>query len=559
MAYKNYDSLEVQQKVNEIDNKANISYVNDEVAKIDEKVSDINSSLEEKANKSDIGSPLIANTVASMTDTSKVYVYTGSETGYTNGNWYSYNGTSWVSGGVYNSTAIGDKSIIADKTNFLEQKNLAFYKTMLHGKKMQGDGSGMTLINDTNFYVACININPNTTYSLILPEDLGLEDGYYWLKVATSTSTKEEVINNFSNSYTFDGSYKYTKTDAYLSALWVTTGANDKSVFIQLGKYKQPSYFEFLEGKANGRRYKDYVDSCVPLFNSYNKKEVDDMINALSPNNNKIFVKKETGSSYVTIFYKYAKGYVGYRYGVYGDASINLNTYRLIDIKTYDSSLNAQYTISNAPYDNEGVLKIQGEDDYIGGVHGDEKNPVLSVLIDGKMVGFDSITQCYCDEIKFILSSDIYHCDDTINKAFKKTKQTWFDINGVHVNNKWIAQDTINLEHVRACLLSVNKTDGDTKLITHYYDDKVLTVPQGVPDTDTAAILATNSAIDNVFFTGLIQAEVWGVRGGDESEYYSQITDFGTRIKPYFDCYTGKTLVVNDILTCQNNFIIRYN
>ena len=31
--------------------------------------------------------------------------------------------------------------------------------------------------------------------------------------------------------------------------------------------------------------------------------------------------------------------------------------------------------------------------------------------------------------------------------------------------------------------------------------------------------------INNVFLTGLIQAEVWGVRGGDESGYYSQITD----------------------------------
>jgi hypothetical protein len=196
----------------------------------------------------------------------------------------------------------------------------------------------------------------------------------------------------------------------------------------------------------------------------------------------------------------------------------------------------------------------------IGGVHGDEKNPTLSVLIDGKMVGFDSISQCYCDEIKFIVTSDIYHCNNTTNKAFKKTKQTWFDIDGVHVNNKWIAQETINLEHVRACLLSVNKVDGNTKLITHYYDDKVLTAPQGVPEVNESyTILATDKSIDDVFFTGLIQAEVWGVRGGDESGYYSQITDFGSRIKPYFDCYTGKTLAVNDILTCQNNFIIRYN
>ena len=52
-----------------------------------------------------VGSPLVASTVAEMTDEDKVYVYTGSETGYQNGNWYYYNGTTWTSGGVYNSVA----------------------------------------------------------------------------------------------------------------------------------------------------------------------------------------------------------------------------------------------------------------------------------------------------------------------------------------------------------------------------------------------------------------------------------------------------------------------
>ena len=53
-----------------------------------------------------VGSPLVASTVAGMTDQTKVYVYTGSETGYTAGNWYYYNGSAWTSGGVYNSTAL---------------------------------------------------------------------------------------------------------------------------------------------------------------------------------------------------------------------------------------------------------------------------------------------------------------------------------------------------------------------------------------------------------------------------------------------------------------------
>lgn len=64
-----------------------------------------------EALKSQIGSPLVASTAAEMTETDKVYVYTGSETGYTNGNWYYYDGTSWASGGTYNSVAIGDGTI----------------------------------------------------------------------------------------------------------------------------------------------------------------------------------------------------------------------------------------------------------------------------------------------------------------------------------------------------------------------------------------------------------------------------------------------------------------
>ena len=53
-----------------------------------------------------VGSPLTASTAAGMIDNSKVYVYVGSETGYTNGNWYYYDGSAWVSGGVYNSVAV---------------------------------------------------------------------------------------------------------------------------------------------------------------------------------------------------------------------------------------------------------------------------------------------------------------------------------------------------------------------------------------------------------------------------------------------------------------------
>lgn len=64
-----------------------------------------------------IGTPLVAETASDMTDNTKVYVYTGSETGYINGNWYYWNDTQWVSGGEYNSQAYTtDKTLsISDK------------------------------------------------------------------------------------------------------------------------------------------------------------------------------------------------------------------------------------------------------------------------------------------------------------------------------------------------------------------------------------------------------------------------------------------------------------
>lgn len=67
------------------------------------------------ARKAAVGSPLRAATASAMTDVTKIYVYTGSESGYTSGHWYYYDGSSWADGGVYNSTAfVTDKTLTGD-------------------------------------------------------------------------------------------------------------------------------------------------------------------------------------------------------------------------------------------------------------------------------------------------------------------------------------------------------------------------------------------------------------------------------------------------------------
>lgn len=60
-----------------------------------------------------VGHPVQAATAAAMTDTTKVYVYTGSESGYDFGDWYYYDGSSWVDGGVYNSVAFDTDTTLA--------------------------------------------------------------------------------------------------------------------------------------------------------------------------------------------------------------------------------------------------------------------------------------------------------------------------------------------------------------------------------------------------------------------------------------------------------------
>ena len=52
------------------------------------------------------GAPTPVSLASAMTDTSKLYVYTGSESGYTAGHWYYYNGSAWTDGGLYGGISV---------------------------------------------------------------------------------------------------------------------------------------------------------------------------------------------------------------------------------------------------------------------------------------------------------------------------------------------------------------------------------------------------------------------------------------------------------------------
>lgn len=118
------------------------------------------------------GSPLIAATASAMTDKSRVYVYVGSESGYTNGNWYYWTGTNWTSGGVYNAQGVQtDKLLItpdvaadAEATGKaiteLQNANSDFLFALWHDFTTSIDeASGNGSVRSTRFFTSRDSIN----------------------------------------------------------------------------------------------------------------------------------------------------------------------------------------------------------------------------------------------------------------------------------------------------------------------------------------------------------------------------------------------------------------
>lgn len=71
----------------------------------------------EEARIESFGAPLTAALKEDMLDKTRVYVYTGSESGMTAGHWYYWSGSAWTDGGVYNAAALDtDKTLsVTDK------------------------------------------------------------------------------------------------------------------------------------------------------------------------------------------------------------------------------------------------------------------------------------------------------------------------------------------------------------------------------------------------------------------------------------------------------------
>ena len=176
-----------------------------------------------------IGAPYIATTVAGMTDKTRVYVYQGSESGYTSGNWYYWNGSAWTSGGTYNSAAVDtDKTLtVADKAadSAVVGKQIGELKESIDGLK--------TSSANNESLITIYDILSKGTYtedisSLMQQLDGLVHDGMYKI----TSDVKNATLSNKSNYVAKESKYTCTVTASLgykISAVVVTMGGVDIS------------------------------------------------------------------------------------------------------------------------------------------------------------------------------------------------------------------------------------------------------------------------------------------------------------------------------------------
>lgn len=153
------------------------------------------------------------------------------------------------------------------------------------------------------------------------------------------------------------------------------------------------------------------------------------------------------------------------------DDSINVDCHRV-----YECRFTKNNEIIWTKSDADGVIKLIDEEDFIGGFHGDEITTKMELYIDGIKISDGDFTEMGYKEITLYCESNCYHCNtsEKANQlAFIRYKIITFNKYGFRIQNRWIAQDEVDVYSAFFGMLSVNKkyADGTTSLINSYHTD----------------------------------------------------------------------------------------
>lgn len=151
------------------------------------------------------------------------------------------------------------------------------------------------------------------------------------------------------------------------------------------------------------------------------------------------------------------------------DNSINVDTWRLYsgELKRLNGTLFEMWSGSDA----EGVVQISGEDDFIGGYHGDEIMTNIRIFADGVDITSESSKTDKFDVISIYVESDVYHCNTSglaSTVAFKRNKWLKFEREKVRVGNEWTAQSALSIASAPLALFQCYYKENEVEVATDY-------------------------------------------------------------------------------------------
>jgi hypothetical protein len=253
---KYVDSINIQ--ISEKVNQSELDSTNANVTLNTNDISNIKSQVLNLAS----GAPKAVSLASQMTDITKNYVYTGSENGYISGNWYYYNGSTWVSGGVYQATSISDKSVLRSKLyDFINGKNLIDSDKFTTG--LLG-ANGIPYATGTYTTTDFISILPNTNY--ILSGSGGGNVYCYYdsnktlidSRVILNGNLLSGVLINISNP---TAKYIRISLDLNYSDFQFEQGSSKTSYTPYYWKLNKLQLQEILEARGSYNSLKDRLDS----------------------------------------------------------------------------------------------------------------------------------------------------------------------------------------------------------------------------------------------------------------------------------------------------------
>lgn len=178
-----------------------------------------------------IGAPYIATTAAGMTDKTRVYVYQGSESGYTSGNWYYWNGSAWTSGGTYNSAAVDtDKTLTqSDKPadSAVVGKEIGSLKESVSNIKNSGTGLSNTAKN------LLLAILKNAVYTVNQKTNIeALENA---LSTQNTPTDAWSIVQNLTYVTSTNTAFNVKKGESYTTTIVPNTNYTINSVTVVMG------------------------------------------------------------------------------------------------------------------------------------------------------------------------------------------------------------------------------------------------------------------------------------------------------------------------------------